>query len=491
MLKRLFILMSILISSSLVVYQPLLSFIAEKSSYRHADQLIEDHKNEIVRNIRYSEKIIDDLSEETTKCDQEKLWLIEYQHPVIRLFGWRNMTTNQFCWSEGFITNSKIRHVKLINKIKLSENKIVALANISGTYAIVFYKYTGNIRWFSSFEQIRIRDKVCNGCYTVTWMNSKKTSASAEENNRYQVQSNLHTIPILFSFDLQSMQKNYQEILKYWLLIALILINFITIFIYIRSHLHQFRPEMILKRAIDKNNIQPFYQPIIDTKTGQICSAEVLARWKIKDEYLPPSKFIMLAESSGLIDPLLTSLVKQTQRYIEEYPALLKNIEFSYNIAPTQIERILFIQGFLKLCKKNHQDIHPIALEITERQAFQDLTRAKEILNEFSALGIKIKLDDTGTGYGSFSYIQNLGFDTIKIDKMFVDTIETDNIKRSVLDAIIEFGHTANLQMIAEGVETEIQAKYLIEHGVTIHQGFFYAKPLSTEGFIDFIKKGI
>lgn len=489
MLKRLFILMSILISSSLVVYQPLLSYIAEKSSYRHAEQLIAEHKNEIVRNIQHSEKIIDGLSKETIKCDQEKLWLIEYQHPVIRLFGWRDMKTNQFCWSEGFITNSKIRHVTLVNKIQLSKDKVVALANISGTYAIVFYKYIGNIRWFSSFEQIRIRDKVCNGCYTVTWMDPKKDNTSSNEQNEYQVQSNLHTIPILFSFDLQSMQKNYRDILQYWLLLALILINLITIFIYIRSHLNQFRPEIILKRAIDKNNIQPFYQPIIDTKNGKVCSAEVLARWKIKDEYLPPSKFIMLAESSGLIDPLLTSLVKQTQKYIDENPTLLNNIEFSYNIAPTQIERILFIQGFLKLCKKNHRKNHPIGLEITERQAFQDLTRAKEILNEFSALGIKIKLDDTGTGYGSFSYIQNLGFDTIKIDKMFVDTIETDNIKRSVLDAIIEFGHTANLQMIAEGVENEKQANYLIEHGVTIHQGFYYSKPLHKEDFVNFLKK--
>ena len=122
-----------------------------------------------------------------------------------------------------------------------------------------------------------------------------------------------------------------------------------------------------------------------------------------------------------------------------------------------------------------------LSLEITERMKIDNLEQARACLDDFYKKGIELKLDDAGTGYGGFSYIQELGISTLKIDKMFVDTINSDDLKGSVLDAIISFAKSSNLKMIAEGVEHQDQVEYLKERDVFMIQGYIYAKPMPIE----------
>jgi len=128
-------------------------------------------------------------------------------------------------------------------------------------------------------------------------------------------------------------------------------------------------------------------------------------------------------------------------------------------------------------------------VEITERHQFPDLERGRAALQGLVEAGVEIKLDDAGTGYGGFSYVQELPIGTLKIDKMFVDTLlrEPSDPKREVLDAIIEFARVAELDVIAEGVETEGQVARLGEAGVFVIQGYVYAPPMPAENFMSWM----
>lgn len=128
--------------------------------------------------------------------------------------------------------------------------------------------------------------------------------------------------------------------------------------------------------------------------------------------------------------------------------------------------------------KENKLPASSISLEITERIKIENLSHASQSLEKFYHHGIELKLDDAGTGYGGFSYIQELGISTLKIDKMFVDTINRNDIKGSILESIISFAQSSNLGMIAEGVEELDQVMYLQERDVLLVQGFYYGKPM-------------
>ena len=118
-----------------------------------------------------------------------------------------------------------------------------------------------------------------------------------------------------------------------------------------------------------------------------------------------------------------------------------------------------------------------------------DLAQARRALQNFYDLGVELKLDDAGTGYGGFSYIQELNISTLKIDKMFVDTIASEDLKGAVLESMISFAKDSHLGMIAEGVEDKHQVSYLQERNVYLIQGYVYAKPMPIEEFVDWVKK--
>ncbi|MGR6421829.1 EAL domain-containing protein [Aeromonas veronii] len=197
-----------------------------------------------------------------------------------------------------------------------------------------------------------------------------------------------------------------------------------------------------------------------------------LLRWQRGNELIPPGTFIEYAEEQGLILPMTEQLLEQV---ITDLPQLAPEQWVSVNLVAAHIE-----QPLLRTLLAHSQNPSPTRLtfELTERKPILDIKAATEEITLLQQMGYHFKLDDFGTGYGGFAYLQSLGIRQIKIDKMFVDTIGTNDLKRSVLDAIIVFGRESGMEMIAEGVESQLQVDYLSQHGVYLIQGYFFGKPM-------------
>ncbi len=229
----------------------------------------------------------------------------------------------------------------------------------------------------------------------------------------------------------------------------------------------------LLQAGLARREFVPFYQPIVDNRSQQVVGFEALLRWQREREMVPPGAFIDYAEEQGLILPMTEQLL---ERIMTDLPRLAPAQWVSVNIVAAHIE-----QPHLRTLLQRHGWPSPTRLtfELTERKPITDIKAAIGEITALQQRGYHFKLDDFGTGYGGFAYLQRLGIRQIKIDKMFVDTIGTDDLKRTLLDSIIAFGHESGMEMIAEGVETGEQVDYLRQHGVHLIQGYVYARPMA------------
>jgi sensor c-di-GMP phosphodiesterase-like protein len=246
----------------------------------------------------------------------------------------------------------------------------------------------------------------------------------------------------------------------------------------------------VIRDAIKFSEFEPFYQPIIDSRTEKVLGAEMLVRWCKRDgTVVPPSQFIPFAEDSGLIIDITQQLVTKVVDDIVRFGWHQTDHFVSINIVPKHIENDEFFKFLTSAMDEKKLQPKHISLEITERLQIDDLHTAREELNKFFDYGIDLKLDDAGTGYGGFSYVQELGINTLKIDKMFVDTINGNDVKASVLEAIISFAQSSELSTIAEGVEELSQVTYLAEHNVFAIQGYVYARPMAKKDFLVWLQE--
>ncbi|MEZ9539216.1 EAL domain-containing protein [Shewanella sp. 10N.286.51.B8] len=238
-------------------------------------------------------------------------------------------------------------------------------------------------------------------------------------------------------------------------------------------------------QGIKRSEFIPFYQPIVDSRSQKVIGAEVLMRWQRQDgSLMPPNQFIPYAEANGLIVDMTKVLLAHVFNDVKQLAVTREPLFFSVNIVPEHLDNDDLYQLLKGVVESGELKQHRISLEITERHPISDLVAARKMLDKFYAIGIDLKLDDAGTGYGGFSYVQNLGISTLKIDKMFVDTIgHQDNFNAKTIEAIISFAQKSNLNIIAEGVESHEQVAYLSEHGVYSIQGYVYSKPLSFDDF--------
>lgn len=267
-----------------------------------------------------------------------------------------------------------------------------------------------------------------------------------------------------------------------------IVLGLLACLVYWRWNNHQISLDSQIKRGIQRGEFIPYYQPIVDSSAGMPVGAEVLVRWLRHDNrMIPPNQFIPFAEARGHILPMTTSMLNKVINDIQLLGEQCPPLFFSINIVPAHLENDDFYHQLQEIVESGMLGHHRLSLEITERLPIKDMTLARQTLDKIYALGIDLKLDDAGTGYGCFSYVQHLGISTLKIDKMFVDTIgQSHNFNGKTLDAIISFANESKLHVIAEGVETVEQQGYLGELGVKLIQGYYYSKPLATEDFFKF-----
>jgi EAL domain-containing protein (putative c-di-GMP-specific phosphodiesterase class I) len=240
---------------------------------------------------------------------------------------------------------------------------------------------------------------------------------------------------------------------------------------------------MSLNQVIKKQNFQEFevhYQPIVDVKSGKIVAAESLLRWQSPElGFVPPAEFIPLAESTGLIITIGQWVVENVCQQIRTWQnAGIDYLTLSVNLSAIEFNRPDLIKKITHVLKKNNLDPKYLELELTESMIMQDLNNAIFTIHELQSLGVKIAIDDFGTGYSSLVYLKNLPVNTLKIDRYFIHNVAQDPHKSAITKALIEMAHNMNMQVIAEGVETEAELCFLRENHCDSMQGFLFSRAL-------------
>ena len=248
--------------------------------------------------------------------------------------------------------------------------------------------------------------------------------------------------------------------------------------------------ETDLERGLKNNEFVFYYQPEFDLKTGEIIAVEALMRWNAPNGVIPPNEFIPILENSGLINTFTEFLLRQSLtdlKIIQEagYPDLVMAI----NLSVVQLKDPSLITTIKKILEETKTDSKFLECEITESQEVVLPEMQNTIFKELADLGIAISIDDFGTGYSSFNYLRYLDIKKLKIDCDFVRNLEETVKNRTILSLIIQFGHILKISVLAEGIETTEQKKWLEKNGCDYGQGFWFSRPLPLDQLIVFLEK--
>jgi diguanylate cyclase (GGDEF)-like protein/PAS domain S-box-containing protein len=246
------------------------------------------------------------------------------------------------------------------------------------------------------------------------------------------------------------------------------------------------RLESMLRRSLEKNEMFLCYQPQINILTGEMVGVEALVRWQHPELGLvSPVRFIPLAEDTGYINQLgkwvLIEACRQMMRWQEAGLAIPK---MAVNLSVKQFERGSIVNIVSEILQETGLEARRLQLEVTE-SLIMNTGDALKFINELSAIGVGLAIDDFGTGYSSLAYLKQLPVQTLKIDRSFIKDIATDPSEEAIATAIIQLGKSLNMSVIAEGVETEKQAAFLLRQGCNLAQGYFYSLPVTPEQILD------
>ena len=248
-------------------------------------------------------------------------------------------------------------------------------------------------------------------------------------------------------------------------------------------------PIAAIERALAAGEFVPYYQPIVDIRSGQLRGAEVLVRWKKPDGSLVlPGAFIPLAESSGLIREMTCDLMRRVCTEAGEAIGRRPALKISFNFAGQLFGDESIVKDVRKIFSAGSIKLSQVVLELTERDPIENFTETRRVIAALQGLGIRIAIDDVGTGHSGLSYILKLGVDIIKIDKMFVDAIGTDRNSTTIVETLIDLAHNMRMDVVAEGVENFEQVMHLRELGVRSAQGYVFAPPLPGSAFLQLIE---
>jgi diguanylate cyclase (GGDEF)-like protein/PAS domain S-box-containing protein len=237
--------------------------------------------------------------------------------------------------------------------------------------------------------------------------------------------------------------------------------------------------EADLRRALVRNEFALFYQPQVDTTSGEVRGFEALLRWQHPQRgLLTPADFIAVAEESGVIVPIGDWVLRQASAQMAEWRrAGLSPGRLSVNISARQLESADFVESVMRAVQVHALDGQQLELEITESLLMRDFEANAVKLGRLSAAGIRLAIDDFGTGYSSFKYLSRFPIHALKIDQSFVQELEREE-NLSIVNAMVAMGRGMNLTVIAEGVETEAQCARLRQLQCHEMQGYYYSPPL-------------
>ena len=252
------------------------------------------------------------------------------------------------------------------------------------------------------------------------------------------------------------------------------------------------RIENRLRVALRDDAFTLAYQPQLNWHTGEIWGVEALLRWTdpVIGE-IGPTQFIPVAEDTGLIVELGEWVLYEGCRQFVEWNLNAHRLDrISFNISERQFSHPGFMALLERVVSDTGVDPGALQLELTETLLIKDTGATTELFDALRKLGVGIALDDFGTGYSSLGYLRSLPFDAIKIDKSFVDDLESSADARSVVEAIVALAKALGKELIAEGVENEWQRDYLSQLGCDVGQGFLFSKALPPDQLVEFLDRG-
>ena len=239
--------------------------------------------------------------------------------------------------------------------------------------------------------------------------------------------------------------------------------------------------EADLRRALGRDELRVFYQPIVDARTGLVAAHEALARWQHPERGLvEPGEFIQLAEESGMILKLGEWVLRQACRWAT-FIGVERGLPVSVNLSPRQFNDPKLVHTVAVALRETGLPARLLQLEITETTAMQHTDVTLATLNRLKALGVSIAIDDFGTGYSSLSYLKRFPVDLLKIDRSFTTELPADADQCAIVSAIVALAHALELQVIAEGVENAEQREFLASCGCDFIQGHLTGAPLDAD----------
>jgi EAL domain-containing protein (putative c-di-GMP-specific phosphodiesterase class I) len=247
-----------------------------------------------------------------------------------------------------------------------------------------------------------------------------------------------------------------------------------------------------LQRAIRGGEFVMHYQPKVRAADGRIIGFEALIRWPQPDgESIPPSLFIPVAEETGRIDPIGTWAIQQVAGELQRLAALgFDDVPIAVNVSALQFRHEDVAHSLGAAVEAAQVRPAMLEVELTESGVMSNPSQAIESLHRIHALGMTIAIDDFGTGYSSLAYLKRFPIDKLKIDASFVRDIATDPNDAAIVLAIIGMAHVLDLTVIAEGVETQAQLDFLVEHGCDELQGNYFSEAVSKEDAIELLRRG-
>lgn len=240
--------------------------------------------------------------------------------------------------------------------------------------------------------------------------------------------------------------------------------------------------ELDLRMAIESGDLTLAYQPLVDAATHEMNGVEALVRWNRPGHGpVSPEVFIPIAETSGLIESLGLFVLRKACETAKQWPEL----KISVNVSPGQFRNPAFTDYVRYVLKQTDIEASRVTLEITEGYMIQNPQRTRQSIERLKSLGVKVALDDFGSGFSSIGYLRQFGFDRIKIDRSLVTDITGDSRQREMLQATVALARALDIPVTAEGIETEEQAVALRLFGCDSLQGYFFGKPMTADHIND------
>ena len=242
--------------------------------------------------------------------------------------------------------------------------------------------------------------------------------------------------------------------------------------------------ETDLRRALELKQFRVYYQPIVSLHNDQIVGFETLSRWQRPEGLILPGEFIAVADETGIILSINQQLLYEACRQLRSWHALFPSdppLTVNVNITPKQFAQPDLASQIGKTLRETGLDPCSVNLEITETIAMADAEKSAVVLSELKALGVRLDIDDFGTGYSSLSRLQHFPVDRVKIDRSFISCMDRDVETHEIVRIIVMLAHGLGLKVVAEGVETQMQADMLKDLDCELAQGYLYSRPVPSE----------